>query len=190
MNKIIITVIIAGVIIVAALTGAAWYFMQGSASAPQGGSDNTPVGGAVSSGGTVTTGSSQTPAGSQQAGISVQGQNGAAIPISDFIHASGTVADPNNQGQYFLKNTGQVKSAAPYNILYVAADQSFTVALIEEPIGSARLEAEAALEASLGITETQMCNLRYAVLVPASVNTYYSGRNLGFSFCPGAEALQ
>jgi len=41
----------------------------------------------------------------------------------------------------------------------------------------------------LGISEQDACRLRYSVSVPFSVNPLYSGKNLGFSFCPGATPL-
>lgn len=189
MNKTLLVIIIfAGVAVTALLVGVGWYFSKNTNPPTQPTVTNSTTSGSIPSNNTVTTGSVPTP-GTTQTALSVQGINGATIAIKDFIHASSTVVDPNNQGQYFLNNTGKQKSVVPYNILYVAADQSFTIALLQEPIGDSRRQAESALQNSLGISESDMCNLRYRVLVSHSVNSYYSGKNLGFSFCPDAIAF-
>lgn len=83
-------------------------------------------------------------------------------------------------------------SAAPgeaYAISYIAQDQSFTITLLKEPIGETRRTAEEDFRKRLGISISQACSLRYVVLVPWWVSDYYSGKNLGFSFCPKATVL-
>lgn len=184
-----LTIAIAILIVLGVILGVALVFLINPSSNPSqttdGGSSGT-IGSNQTSGGTAgsNTGSSQATSGSngtQQDGGSSSG---------DFLHASDTTADPNNEGQYFLAGTGKNNSSAPpYNILYVASDNSFTIALLKEPLRDTRSAAEQALQKTLGISQTEMCNLNYAVLVPYSVNQFYSGQNLGFSFCPNAAAL-
>ena len=187
MNKILITIIICLAVVALAAAGFYIYISRTTATEPAQSGD---TGGSYPTvGNSVTTGSN-----TQQSSSSTtsQQQNGTgALTAKDFLHASDTYADPNNAGQYFLAGTGKnASSSPPYNILYVAADQSFTVALLSEPLASVREQAQAALQNSLGISQGDMCNLRYTVLVPQEVNPYYSGQNLGFSFCTGSVALQ
>ncbi len=188
MNKTLLTLIVTITVVALVAAGGVFVYLQlsGSKPAPSDGG----LGGFQSSGGTVTTGSNPQTTGSSTS--TTTGNNGSGgIATKDFLHATDTLADPHNPGQYFLAGTGKIDAAAPpYNILYVAADQSFTIALTREPLRDSRLGAEHALQASLGIPQADMCSLRYTVLVPYSVNQFYSGQNLGFSFCPDATPLQ
>ena len=73
-----------------------------------------------------------------------------------------------------------------YALLYFPEDQSFTVSLYSEPLAEKRIAAEQELLALLGITSDEACLLRHVVMTPWWVSEFYSGKNLGFSFCPGA----
>ncbi len=131
--------------------------------------------------------------------VSVGTQDGTGVVVKDFIHNGVTVQDAANQGNYYLAGTvgycnadGTCPSGAAsneYSVVYFSQDKSFIVNLIKEPIGRARLDAEQFLMTQLGLTQTQMCNLKYQVLTTSSVNALYAGQNLGFSFCPGATKL-
>ena len=77
----------------------------------------------------------------------------------------------------------------PYVISYIDSTQYFNIALLQEPIGSVREEAQQYLMQHLGISQDQMCRLNYMVSVPDRVNSQFSSKNLGFSFCPGATVL-
>lgn len=121
---------------------------------------------------------------------------GGTITAGNFIKNPDTIEDPSNQGYYYLgyhlSGVATGTAAAmnpPYVIEYISATQYFNIALLEEPIGSARGEMEQYLMARLGITQDQACRLNYMVSVPDRVNSAFSGRNLGFSFCPGATVL-
>ena len=126
-------------------------------------------------------------------------QNGGSVIVNDFIHNSVTIPDTANAGRYLLAgNLGyclsdpqqcQAASSTDFNIYYNSGPQSFTIALTEEPIGQARLDMEQFLLATLGLTEQQLCSLNYLVSVSIHVNSQYAGKNLGFSFCPGATVL-
>lgn len=118
--------------------------------------------------------------------------------VRDFLHNGQTVPDPANQGNYLL--AGSLDYCTPdmdctagneteYNILFDSTSNAFTIALLEEPIGQVRRDAEQFLMADLGITQDQMCQLRAYVGTSYTVNESFTGRNLGFSFCPGAVKL-
>ncbi len=76
-----------------------------------------------------------------------------------------------------------------FSIVYNSNNIFFGITLLEEPIGEARLQAEAYLVRLLDIPQADACRLNYAVSVSASLNPIYAGKNLGFSFCPGALRL-
>jgi hypothetical protein len=143
------------------------------------GSTNVPPSG-NNQGGTTTT----------QPPLTVVGVSDSQVLVKDFKKDTSTVTSPNLPGHYFLAG-GLNPSAthAPYSIMYVDADQSFNISLWTEPIGDVRKQAEQDLLNRLGIGEQDACFLRYSVLVPYSVSPLYSGKNLGFSFCPGATQL-
>ena len=127
---------------------------------------------------------------SVQSTITVLSVDGAAITVRNFKEDSTVKAFPNDSGDYILAG-GEDPSVtnAPYSMIYVASDQSFTVSLLVEPLGQFRLQAEKELLQKLGISTATACLLRYQVLTPYRVNPLYSGKNLGFSFCPGATPL-
>lgn len=132
-----------------------------------------------------------TVSGSQQSGavetIEVKGNN---VMVRTLDFTKNPAVESNAQGAYALAG-GLRPSAAttPYSTVYFAKDQSFVVSLLQEPLGSNRLAAEEALQKQLGIDQGAMCQLNYLVGVPAAVNETYAGKNLGFSFCPGATEL-
>jgi len=125
--------------------------------------------------------------------------DGESIEVSDFIHNGITFEDPANEGMYFL--AGEVEycfeddtcprtGVDDFSILFNSQDQSFIVALSEEPLGRVRESAELYLMTALGISQREMCALNYSVGTTVSVNqTYASIDNLRFSFCPGATIL-
>lgn len=129
-------------------------------------------------------------------GMIVAGASGESIQTSNFINDPATAKDPINSGYYYLGyhvNEGVPDATAtdnpPYVIEYISATQYFNIALLQEPIGQVRKDAQQYLISHLGISQSQMCQLNYMVSVPWSVNQQFTGRNLGFSFCPGATHL-
>jgi hypothetical protein len=154
-----------------------------------------PVSGSVPVTGGFTGGS-----GTSTPGITVAVRGGGTpIAVRDFLKATTTTEDPQNKGTYYLAGSlgyclpdGSCPSGAPaddFKVVYYAGPQSFTIALTKEPIGLARTDAEAFLEQSLGVGQDQLCALSYYVGTDVHVNAFYAGKNLGFSFCPGATAL-
>jgi len=118
------------------------------------------------------------------------------VQTDTVIQDPATVKDPINPGYYYLGYHTSVGASdptatnnPPYIITYISATEYFNIALLQEPIGPVRLEAEQYLMAHLGISQSQMCQLDYMVSVPVRVNSQFAGSNLGFSFCPGATVL-
>jgi hypothetical protein len=146
-----------------------------------------------------TTGSNGTTSGSSgNTGLySVENTMGGTILTKNFMNNSSTVVDPNNKDDSYLAGapaycTNTSCPPAPtedYYILYRQSSKAFIIGLLNEPLGQSRLEAQQFLMNALGITQTQMCDLNYYVLTTGDVNPVYTGKNLGFSFCPGATAL-
>jgi hypothetical protein len=131
--------------------------------------------------------------------MSLGAQNGTVIVAKDFIHNGATISDTANTGRYLLAGNleyclsnpqqCQAAQATNFKIYYESVPQAFTIALTEEPIGQARLDAEQFMLITLGLTQQQMCSLHYYVGTTYWVNERYDDRNLGFSFCPGATVL-
>lgn len=120
------------------------------------------------------------------------------MPVSDFIDNGTTISDTENPGNYELAGSlgycmPNTKCAATpttdYNIGYERSSDTFTVALLKEPLGQVRSEAEQFLLSKLGITKSQLCGLKYYVGTTYYVNEQYDSQNLGFAGCPGAVAL-
>jgi hypothetical protein len=120
-------------------------------------------------------------------------QTAPSTARKDILQDPETKADTNNKGHYFVGNSVDPTSSAPpnvpYVIEYIAATDFFSIALMQEPIGAARTQAEQYLMKHLGIAESEMCHLRYTVTTPAWVDTTYANTSLGFSFCAGATPL-
>jgi hypothetical protein len=116
---------------------------------------------------------------------------GTPITTRNFLNDPGVIHNPNNTPDYDILVGTSDPSAPnpPYEIDYSAKDQSFGITLYKEPLGQYRIEAENDLMKRLGITQTQMCNINYIVATGPGINDTYAGKNLGFSFCPGATAL-
>lgn len=128
--------------------------------------------------------------------ISIAAADGGTIQTNNFLTDIATTKDPVNPDYYYLGyhfNEGTPDPTAtdnpPYVIEYIAATQYFNIGLFQEPIGVERLVAEQYLMNKLGISQTQMCQLKYMVSVPNRVNQFYSGTDLRFSFCTDAVPL-
>lgn len=123
--------------------------------------------------------------------MSVASTNGSSITTRDFLSDGGVVRNAdNNAGYDILVGAPQPSAPVPqYEIDYSAKDQSFGITIYAEPLGQARTAAEQDLNSRLGITKEQMCSLNYVLATGPGVNELYAGKNLEFSFCPGATAL-
>ncbi len=123
----------------------------------------------------------------------------APLVVNNFLKNGVTVEDIENPGIYYLagsvgyclKDGTCPAGAAAENFIvaYDASLQFFTISLTKEPLGTARADAEQFLLKTLGISQTDLCNIKYFLSTTSSVNPFYAGQNLGFSFCPGATVL-
>jgi hypothetical protein len=169
----------------------------------------TPIGFPSASSTTGGTGG-QTGGGQQSGGVS-GGESGSTTPatviatqsgpltVNDFLHNGITQPDVQNPGNYYLAGSAgyctqagvcpQGATTTNFKITFDSNQQFFTIALTDEPIGAARLAAEQFLASTLGISPAQMCALKYYLGTDIYTNSFYGGKNLGFSFCPGATAL-
>ncbi len=121
------------------------------------------------------------------------------LTVLDFLHNGETGADPANTGMYYLAGSPGYclangscpggASTTAFNITYSADKQLFTVILLTEPLGQVRLTAQQFLESRLGLSDAQLCTIKYYLGTISAVNQFYAGTNLGFSFCPGATPL-
>ncbi len=185
MRKLLLTIVLLLVAVV--IGGGIYVFLVSRSTQPasvQNETGTSPFGsgaGAIPSGGSGqgNTTSSQT---SEQ--FIVLGADGSMISVADFRSEPGV--QELSDGSYRL---GPFTGSSTYQILYYAADKSFTVTLLEEPLGATRESAEQYLMNALQIGKPQMCRLRYGVYVPIKISQFYAATNLGFSFCPRAIKL-
>jgi hypothetical protein len=153
---------------------------EGSGSEQPFGGGSEIVGGATS---TATSTGTTIPAGK----MIITGENGKSIMINDVRIG---ITPKRGTASLYYELTGEyVATSTRYSIIYTDNDEGFTIALFQEPLGVVRKEAEVKLLGLLGITENDACNLKYDLGVPYSVSEQYSGKNLGFSFCPNAVLL-
>lgn len=131
----------------------------------------------------------------EQGGTDLITVQGNVMHTQEFLSGEDVVRDPMNSGYYYLGNSFLSQSGSisvgspPYVIEYISQTQYFNIALLREPIGTARDDMEQYLMSRLGISPEQLCRLNYMVSTPDRVNSQFSGKNLGFSFCPGATKL-
>ncbi len=124
--------------------------------------------------------------------------SGGTIQTKDFKNDPEAGQYPAS-GYYYLGIHAPVDGAStanvtaienpPYTILYIDSTQYFNITILQEPLGEVRQDAEKYLMEHLGVTQIQMCSLKYIISVPNSVNQIYSSKNIGFSFCSGAVQL-
>lgn len=112
------------------------------------------------------------------------GANGTKIQINRFA----TSTDENPPAEDFILS-GSEYPLSEFIISYTAVDKSFSISLFKEPLKEMREKAEKEFLARLGITEGEACHLKYSLSTTYWVNQFYGGKNLGFSFCPGAIGL-
>jgi len=121
--------------------------------------------------------------------ISIAGEGGS-VSVKNFLLDETTVTDKSNPGQYYIAGEFSPASNNPaYSIVYKEKDQAFTIGLWREPLSQTRTHAEEEFLRVLGISKEAACRLRYVISAPYEISPFYSGKNLGFSFCPGAVEL-
>jgi hypothetical protein len=115
-------------------------------------------------------------------------RGGDKLAIPDFT--GGHPADKEQSGTYYhvTENANRDEMYQDFSIVY-GTDSSISVGLLAEPLGAARMHAEATLRKLLQLTDDQICALDVSVMVPASVSDVYAAEDVGLSFCPGAVKL-
>lgn len=191
-----IWVIVIGVLLVAGTFGVIKYWVGTAAPGSQQGTFGSSGGDNVDNSnialpGSNTTGATSTT--STQNFMSLQMQGGGTLRANNILQDPALKEDPYNKGHYYLGNywDPSVPNAPvpQFTIEYIAGTQFFNIALLQEPIKTARLAAEQYLMQHLGINPAEMCRIRYTITTPVSVNQIYAGENFGFSYCPGASQL-
>jgi hypothetical protein len=123
--------------------------------------------------------------------VSVTLLGGQTVVIPDFTKTPQPEGDTHVPEQGYLiaenRDTG-------YEITYFSSTDAqspyILVSLKKEPLGVTRMAAEAELRTLFSLSDEELCLMPDAeVWVNRSVNEYYSGMDLGFSFCPDAVLL-
>lgn len=114
----------------------------------------------------------------------IDGVGGVKILVKQF--ATSSDANPPAENRVLFGTTNPLSE---FLITYTASDKSFNISLFKEPLKEVRKRAEEEFLAILGITEGEACHLKYELGTTYWVNEFYGGKNLGFSFCPGAIGL-
>jgi hypothetical protein len=180
------------------IAGGAWYMTGGRSGNAQPDGTSYPSYPTVDN--SITIPSSPGTSATQPANaITVTTQSGHAVAVKDFIHNGETVPDTVNPGHYYLAGSigyclGDGTCPSGYKtddfvVTYNESASSFNIILTAEPLSKARDEVGVFMLDRLGVTEAQLCTLRYWVGTTAEVNGIYAGKNLGFAFCPGAQQL-
>ncbi len=192
-NKVIILIIsvaVLGIVVVGGmlLLGGSTPATPATQSPGTSGSTNVGSTGGNTSGVTST-------GGPAESSITLTAYDGGAVTVRDFKKDSDVLPNQINKGYYTLgyqpteATTTSGAPTSPYLVTYVDTTQYFNITLLQEPLKATRAAAEQYLGAKLGLPQVEMCRLKYMLSVPASVSEFYTGQNLGFSFCPGAVLL-
>lgn len=145
----------------------------------------------VTPGGPVGGGASTTPVSGTTFALPITG--GRTLTIRDFRKDGDVFIDnANNPGFYALGPLQDDDANTPdpsYLVGYQEPEGFFIISLLQEPLGESRIQAEAYLMTKLGADQSVLCALNYSVNTLWWVSEIYAGKNLGFSFCPGATPL-
>lgn len=95
---------------------------------------------------------------------------------------------PMGGGVYTLTSVENI-SETNFGVVFNDSDGSFAVGLETEPLGETRRQAEQYLLSLTGVTEAELCKLNVYVGTTGRINQFYSGKNLGLSFCPNSVQL-
>lgn len=109
------------------------------------------------------------------------------LSVRNFIADADVFEDSRNPGLYELGN--EPGKSVRYSIEYIAQTGFFNITLLEMPLATARAEAETEVRKRLGLSDLQLCALRYSVAVPAFVSADASGVDYRFSFCSDTVSL-
>jgi len=186
MNRTLLLIILAVIIVIGVLFGVAYVMYRPSVSQT---ATSTPV--TFPSSGTSTTTSSV-----GTGGVVIYAKDGSSLRVPNFTKdaPSQQVSSVQDDVQYTLTPYPEYVPGQPYpthsfDVAFNQIGSQFLISLNQEPIGAARTDAESFLRSTLQLTDTQLCSLNTLVTVGDDVNAQYSAINLGLSFCPGAVPL-
>lgn len=114
--------------------------------------------------------------------------SGAVVYVNDIVSLPNTKqmsSDSYELGPFSLNNYDP-----EYNIVFYEQNESFAISLRREPLQQNRIEVETYLQKQLGISRTEMCQLKVYLGTSVDFNPFYGGKDLGFSFCPGSVQLE
>jgi hypothetical protein len=112
--------------------------------------------------------------------------NQGSVEVTDITKLPEIVAVGDDA--YSLDGTRSDKNAG-FSLVYYEADNSYAIAILNEPIAQNRVAASKYLLELLQISEADACKLNVYIGTLYSVNPQLSGQNFGLSFCPGAVKL-
>lgn len=135
-------------------------------------------GGATAGGGNTSGGSTNLPEGKMRVGNLV---------VNDFLEEEKKETSELSGVSYRVGDTSSEEP--PYYISYYERSQTFLITLMKTPLGETRRQVEEVILTELGIDEAAACQLKHDVGTPSMVSREYAGKNLRFSFCPGAVQL-
>ncbi len=176
------------VLLVAILGGAAFLFLGKKAPAEQATTTNNPF--------VFTPNTNNTQQTAQDRRI-IYARDGTQVTLPDFAKGtkSTVVGQTPDDLQYDLTPYPEYVPGTPYtthefDIAFNQKTSEFIVTLNQEPLGHARIAAEAFLKSKLGVTDKDLCSLNVTIAVPYDVNERFADyKNLGPSTCPGAAKL-
>lgn len=170
---IIILIVVASLLLIAG-----WLYFTNRSVPSSPSTDSNPFG-STTIGGTATGGGPT---------LVVTATDGSSYKIPDFT--AGKKADTLPAGTYYhlTDNQDTQGEQAQFEIQY-GTDNSITIVLLKEPLGSSRFAAENSLRSFFPLSDEALCKLDVFVSVPTSINETFAGHNLGLSFCPGATKL-
>jgi hypothetical protein len=180
-----IVIIVGGLVVLLLLALGAWFLFAPEPVTPSEGTPTNPFGGVL--------GGTETPRGSQHI-LTRSGEDAVVTSFTDGAPATPISIDPTDL-QYDLTPYPDYVPGQPYpthefDIQFNSKTSEFLVTLNQEPLGHARIAAEAFLRTTLGVTNEALCALNVTIRVPYTVNeTYANYRNLGPSTCQGAVKL-
>lgn len=127
----------------------------------------------------------------------IYARGGTQVTVSDFAEGktSTVIGQTVDDIQFDLTPYPEYVPGTPYpshefDVAFNQKTSEFIVTLNQEPLGHARIAAEAFLKSALGVTDKDLCALNVTITVPRTVNERFSAyANLGPSTCEGAAKL-
>lgn len=172
--------LVIAIIVLAVLLGALYIKSMHTTPSQPVGTNQNPFGNAVSTSTNTTT----TPGDM----MTIKAKDGSVFKIPDVTKSAARTEHENSGTYYYLTNNQETQDNPEFDIVY-GTDYSISIALLKEPLGQSRLDAEKKVRELFPLSASQICSLDVTVSTPAAISDQYSGYNLGLSFCQGSVAL-